>query len=153
MAVQARHKEVRFPVAVAWDGGRRTTVRIDGKPPVAIATPPEFRGTNPDMWSPEDALVAAAASCLTVTIVAMAEREQVPLRALSVDGEGVVGRRSDGQFGFVRIEQSVELETDPGHETAARALVARAEDGCLVATSLDVPLQTTVIVRTSLEAA
>ena len=48
----------------------------------------------------------------------------------------------------MRIEQTVELETDAGHEEAARALVAKAEDGCLVTVSLDLPVQTTVQIRT-----
>jgi organic hydroperoxide reductase OsmC/OhrA len=150
MTSQVHYREFRFPVEVGWDGGRRTTARVEGKPAVRIATPPEFRGTDPELWSPEDAFVAAAGSCLAVTIAALAEREHLPLADLSIQADGVVGRRDDGRFGFVRIEQTVELETDAGHEEAARALVARAEDGCLVTVSLDVPVQTTVQIRTSL---
>jgi organic hydroperoxide reductase OsmC/OhrA len=153
MPPAVRHKEFRFPVEVVWDEARRTTARVDGKPPLRIATPPEFRGTDPDIWSPEDAFVAAAGSCLAVTIVALAEREQLPLRELSVHADGVVGRRPDGRFGFVRIEQTVELDTDAGSEDAARALVAKAEDGCLVTVSLDLPVETTVHVRAPVPAA
>ena len=152
MASQVRYREFHFPVEIAWNGGRRTTARVDGKPPLPIATPPEFHGTDPDTWSPEDAFVAAAGSCLAVTIAALAEREQFPLRELSVTAFGVVGRRVDGKFGFVRIEQTVELMTDPEHEDAVRALVAKAEDGCLVTVSLDLPVQTTVNVRAVIEA-
>ena len=144
---RVRPRELRFPVEVAWDGGRRTTARVRGKQPHAIATPPEFKGTNPELWSPEDAFVAAAASCLAVTVVAMAEKAELPLHALDVHAEGVVGRRSDGRFGFVRIEQDVALETDAGREAEARALVERAEAGCLVAVSLDLPVETAVEVR------
>jgi organic hydroperoxide reductase OsmC/OhrA len=140
-------REFRFPVQVGWQGGRRTSVRVEGKQPLAVATPPEFKGTDPDLWSPEDAFVAAAGSCLAVTIVALVERQRLPLRTLDVRAEGVVGRREDGRFGFVRIEQHVSLETDGGHEEAARALVARAEAGCLVSVSLDLPVETTVEVR------
>jgi organic hydroperoxide reductase OsmC/OhrA len=142
-----RPKEFRFPVEVTWESGRRTTARVDGKHPLGIATPPEFRGNDPAVWSPEDALVAAAGSCLAVTIAGRAEREQVPLHGLTVAAEGVVGRRPDGRFGFVRIEQTVGLETDAEHEDAARALVAKADEGCLVAASLDLPVETTVDVR------
>lgn len=152
MTPQVRHREFRFPVTVAWDGGRRTTARVEGKPAVEIATPPVFRGTDPGMWSPEDTFVAAAASCLAVTIAGLAEREHLPLRDLSIQAEGVVGRRSDGAFGFVLIEQAVEIETDPGHEEAVRALVTKAEEGCLVAVSLDLPVETTVRVRVPLTA-
>ena len=147
MASQIRHREFRFPVDVIWHAGRRTTARVAGKSPLRIATPPEFRGSDPDLWSPEDAFVAAAGSCLAVTIAALAERERLPLHKLAVKAEGVVGRRADGRFGFVRIEQTVELETDAEHEDAARALVTRAEDGCLVSVSLDLPVETNVEVR------
>jgi organic hydroperoxide reductase OsmC/OhrA len=149
MTPHVRHKEFRFPVAIAWDNGRRTTARVAGKQPLQIATPPEFRGTDPGIWSPEDAFVAAAGSCLGVTIVAVAQAQQLPLHGLSVQAEGFVGRREDGRFGFVRIEQIVRLQTDPEHEAAARQAVAKAEQGCLVTVSLDLPVQTTVEVRTS----
>ena len=152
MAPQVRHREFRFPVKIGWGAGKRVVARVDGKPPLRIATPPEFRGTDPHMWSPEDALVAAAGSCLAVTIAALAEREQLPLQGLSVKADGIVGRRPDDRFGFVRIEQTVEVTTDADHEDAARALVAKAEDGCLVTVSLDVPVQTTVDVRAVVEA-
>lgn len=153
MATPVRYREFRFPVEIAWEAGKRTVARVDGKPPLPIATPPEFRGTDPHMWSPEDALMAAAGSCLAVTIAALAEREQLPLHGLSVKAEGIVGRRPDDRFGFVRIEQTVEVTTDADHEDAARALVAKAEDGCLVTVSLNLPVQTTINVRALLEAA
>jgi organic hydroperoxide reductase OsmC/OhrA len=147
MTPTIRHKEFRFPVAIAWDDGRRTTARVAGKPPLRIATPPEFRGSDPGLWSPEDAFVAAAGSCLAVAIAAIAEQQQLPLDGLSVQAEGFVGRREDGRFGFVRIEQTVRLRTDAEHEEAARAAVAKAEDGCLVTASLGLPVHTTVEVR------
>lgn len=140
-------REFRFPVEVTWGGGRRTTARVEGKEPLAIATPPEFHGTDPGLWSPEDAFVSAAGSCLAVTIAALAEQEAVPLRALSVRAEGVAGRRPDGRFGFVRIEQSVDLETETGYEDAASALAGRAERTCLVSVSLDLPVETTLHVK------
>lgn len=147
MAAQSRHKEFPFPVEIEWDAGRRTTARVDGKPPLQIATPPEFRGTDPELWSPEDAFVAAAGSCLAVTIAALAERDRLVLHGLSVKAQGIVGRRPDGRFGFVRIEQTVFLDVDAGDAKAAAELVARAEDGCLVAVSLDLPVATTVEIR------
>jgi peroxiredoxin-like protein len=146
-------REFRFPVEVAWSGGRRTTARVEGKEPLALATPPEFHGADPESWSPEDALVASAASCLAVTVAALAERAELPLHDLSVRADGVVGRRADGRFGFLRIEQAVVVETDRGREDEARALVARADEGCLVSVSLDLPVETTVDVRAVVPAA
>jgi organic hydroperoxide reductase OsmC/OhrA len=147
MTPPVRHKEFRFPLEIEWDGGRRTTARVDGKPALAIATPPEFRGSDPELWSPEDAFVAAAGSCLAVTIAALAERDQLVLHGLSVKAQGIVGRRPDGRFGFVRIEQTVFLDVDAGDATAAAELVARAEETCLVTVSLDLPVATRIEIR------
>jgi organic hydroperoxide reductase OsmC/OhrA len=140
-------REHRFPVRVAWEGDRLTTAYVAGKHPLSIATPPEFRGTNPDVWSPEDAFVAAAAACLAVTIDALAAHEGLAIENLDVRAEGFVGKRPDGRFGFVRIEQVVEVEVAAESEEAVRALVARAETTCLVSVSLDVPVETSVEVR------
>ena len=52
MTSQVHYRDFRFPVQVGWDGGRRTTARVEGKQSVRIATPPEFRGTDPELWSP-----------------------------------------------------------------------------------------------------
>jgi organic hydroperoxide reductase OsmC/OhrA len=141
-------REYRFPVDIEWAGGRKTVALVDEKEPLVLATPPEFKGTDPDLWSPEDVFVAAAGSCLAVTIAALAEHERLPLRELEVHAEGVVGRRDGGRFGFLRIEQHVSLETDDAYEHAARALVAKAEAGCLVAVSLDLPVETAVDIHT-----
>jgi len=140
-------REFRFPVEIEWAGGRKTVAVVGDKEPLVVATPPEFAGTDPEAWSPEDAFVTAAGSCLAVTIVALAEREALPLLGLDVRADGVVSRRADGRFGFTRIEQTVEIETAPGHEDAARRIVERAEESCLVSVSLDLPTETTVDVR------
>ena len=137
-------REFHFPAAVTWEGGRRTAAHVEGKHQIGIAPPPEFGGTDPDLWSPEDFLTTSAASCLAVTITGLAERAGVPLRSLEVRGDGVVGRREDGRFGFVRLDQHVTLATDAGFEERARALVEEAEAGCLVAVSLDLPVDTDV---------
>ncbi|MGN6244377.1 MAG: OsmC family protein [Motilibacteraceae bacterium] len=140
-------REFTFAVDVAWDGGRRTTASVQGKQPLDIATPPEFRGTDPDVWSPEDAFVAATASCLAVTVAALAEKEQVPLLDLDVHAIGIVGRRDDGRFGFVRIEQTVQAATDEASVERVRDLVERAEEQCLVSVSLALPVQLSIRVR------
>jgi peroxiredoxin-like protein len=140
-------REHRFPVRVAWDGARRTTASVEGKHPLDVATPPEFRGTDPDVWSPEDLLVGAVGTCLAVTVAALAEREGLPLHDLDVAAEGVVGKRPDGRFGFVRVSQVVDVVVDAGREGDARAVVERAEETCLVSVSLNVPVDLEVRVR------
>jgi organic hydroperoxide reductase OsmC/OhrA len=138
-------KEYRFPVRVEWMSGRTVVAGVLGKPALMVSPPPEF---NPEadleVWSPEDLFCNAAAACLAVGIARLAVKAEVPIVELDVCAEGVVGQRRDGRFGFTRLEQVVELVTEPGFEAAARELVERADRTCLVAASLDVELETTI---------
>jgi organic hydroperoxide reductase OsmC/OhrA len=143
-----RAKEFHFPLSVEWIGGRRVAAHAEGKPPIEITTPPVFRGTDPSVWSPEEFLVAAAASCLAVTFTGLAAREDLAYTKLKVDGDGVVGSRADGRFGFTRLLLRLELDTDPTREAQARELAERAEETCLVSVSLDLPVETVIEVRT-----
>jgi organic hydroperoxide reductase OsmC/OhrA len=144
-------KEHRFPVLVRWVGGRLTSVSAIGKPDLQVATPPEFKGGIEGAWSPEDLTVAAVASCYTVTLVAIAERHSVPLRALDVSGTGHVTARHDGRFGFVAIELDVDLETEPGREADARRAAESAERNCLVSAALDAPVHVRLHLRAPAE--
>ena len=101
---------------------------------------------HPGVWSPEDLVVAAAASCYTVTLLAVAERMRVPVHALRVDGTGELARH-DGRFGFVSIDLHAELETDEAEVAAAERAAADAAEGCIVTAALDVPVRVDVDVR------
>lgn len=136
-----------FPVSVQWRGGRLTRASAPGKPQLEVATPPEFKGGIAGVWSPEDLLVASAASCYAVTLVAVAERRGVILHALEVDGTGHVERRDDGRFGFVAIELRAAVETDEGSLEAAEEAAHVAKELCLVSIALDTPVHVDVEVK------
>lgn len=142
-----RAKEFNFPVTVEWLGDTRVATRVGGKSEIETASPPEFRGTNPSIWSPEDFFVAATASCVAVTLSGIAGRRGLPLHALAVDGDGTVGTREDGRFGFTRMTLRIEIDTDEGMEELAREVAQKADETCLVAVSLDLPIEMTVEVR------
>lgn len=144
-----RVKEFSFPVTVEWLGDTRMVTRIDKKNEIVTSSPPEFRGTDATIWSPEDFFVAATASCLAITLQGIAGHRGLPLHSLKVSGDGTVGRREDGRFGFSRLAILIEIETEPGHEEQARQIAREAEETCLVAVSLDLPIEMTVEVRTA----
>jgi organic hydroperoxide reductase OsmC/OhrA len=142
-----RPKEFHFPLSVEWTGRRRVAARVEGKPPIEIAPPPVFRGTDPSAWSPEDFLVAAAASCLAVTFTGLAARAGLAYSGLKVDADGVAGVRSDERFGFTRLLLALQVETGEADEAQARELAEKAEATCLVSASLDLPVETVIEVR------
>ena len=139
-----RTKEFHFPLSVEWIGERRVAAHVDGKPAIEITPPPVFRGTDPTTWSPEDFFVAAAASCLAVTFTGLAARAGLPYTRLTVDGDGVAGRRADGRFGFTRLLLRLEVETELADAAQARRLAEEAEATCLVSASLDLPVETVI---------
>jgi organic hydroperoxide reductase OsmC/OhrA len=140
-----RPKEFHFPVVVDWAGGRRVSARVEGKAPVEVAPPIVFSGDDASAWSPEDFFVAAAASCLAVTFTGIAERAGLEYDRLTVAADGVCGQRPDGRFGFTSLSFRFELETDADRVRAVE-LAERAEESCLVAASLDVPIESTIVV-------
>jgi organic hydroperoxide reductase OsmC/OhrA len=140
-------KDYRYKVGVAWEGDRLTSVSSPDKPQLEVATPPEFKGGVPGVWSPEDLFVASVATCFTVTLVAVLERRDLPLRGLEVGGTGHVTAREDGRFGFVAIELTAAIETDEASIDAVRRSAKYAERACLVSSALDVPVHVDVVVR------
>lgn len=143
-----RPKEFHFPLTVGWTGGRRVSAQVEGKPSFSVAPPIAFSGDDASTWSPEDLFVAAAASCLAVTFTGIAERAGFEYDDLVVAADGICGQRPDGRFGFTGLLLRLELETaDGADENRARTLAERAEDTCLVAASLDVPIETDIVIN------
>jgi organic hydroperoxide reductase OsmC/OhrA len=142
-----RPKEFHFPLSVEWTGERRVAARVEGKPAIEITPPSVFHGTDSSTWSPEDFFVAAAASCLAVTFTGLAARAGLDYTSLTVDADGVAGRRTDDRFGFTRLLLRLEVETDATSDAEARALAEEAEQSCLVSASLDLPVETAIVVR------
>ena len=144
-------KEMQFPVSVRWRGGRLARADARDKDSLELATPPEFRGGLAGYWSPEDLLVASAASCFALTLAAVAERREAPLLDATITATGHMTRRDDGRFGFIVIEIDALLETIPGAERAVSSAAAAAEERCLISQALDVPVHVAVQVKAAAE--
>ncbi len=133
-------KAHRFPVSIQWQEGRLTQASAPGKPELEVATPPEFKGGIPGVWSPEELLVTATASCYAVTLLAVAEARQLTLLDLRVDGTGHIERRQDGRFAFVAIELVANVEVQSSDVDAVEKAARHAKEACLIALALDAPV-------------
>lgn len=140
-------KDMQFPVSVRWRGGRLVHADTADAHGLEVATPPEFLGGLAGYWSPEELLVAAAASCFALTLAAVAERRETPLLDATIEAKGHMGHRIEGGLGFLVIEIDALLETIPGAEEAVRRAAATAEERCLISQALDVPVHVAVRVR------
>jgi organic hydroperoxide reductase OsmC/OhrA len=77
----------------------------------------------------------------------------VTVHDVAVDGVGRMSIGEDGKLGFVGIDLSAHLVTDPGQEEAAVAAAERAEQGCFVSQALSIPVRLETFVRAAAPAA
>ena len=141
-------KDFRFRVDASPLPRRRVRLTSEGKCPLEAATPPEFRGGIPGMWTPEDLLVASIASCYALTLDAVAQRRQVALHQVEIEAIGHVTRRAEGRIGFVVIELRVDLTVDAGCEDDGQHAPRDAHRTCLVSHALEIPVELELEVRT-----
>ena len=130
--------EHTFPVRVEWLGHRTVVAGVLGKKPLRVAPPPEYDPeADPTVWSPEDLLCSALATCVAVTLTGQAAKRGVPLVDLAVAVEGTASGGS-----FAAFDVDITVLTEPGFEERAELAVERAQH-CLVGASLVAPVHYT----------
>jgi organic hydroperoxide reductase OsmC/OhrA len=138
----------RYRVAAAAGPTGEVDLASPGLEPLRSAPPKEFDGPG-DRWSPETLLVAAIADCFILTFRAVARAAKLEWTALECRVEGVLERpeRESWFTGFV-IEATLTV-ADGVDAERARALLDKAEHGCLISNSLKgtKSLRATVLVR------
>ena len=119
--MRARSKRTEFAVAVDRDG----RAAAEDRPAVHFG----------HEWTAEHLLLAALARCSVAALAYHARRDGLWLQT-SARASGAVARRDDGDWGFVEIACEVDVRLDPAPVDPG-GLLARAERGCFVGSSLD----------------
>ncbi len=140
MKFQAKPKSFAYDVDVIWTSERKGRIEADGKPPVEVATPPEFKG-HPGYWSPEDLFVQAVNVCLMCTFVGTAARQQISFLDYRCHARGIL-ETADGMLQFTEIILEPVISLPAGVEIeAARKVLQDAKRNCLVANSITAHVQ------------
>ncbi len=138
----------RYTTSLAWEGQRRGRLSSEGLPALAVATPPEFPGGHPGIWSPEHLFVAAAEACLMTTFLAIAENSKLEYLEYSSEAEGTVEKTDQGYLVTeITIRPRVVVKEASALERARR-VVEKAEQRCLISNSMKtrVSLSPTIVV-------
>jgi organic hydroperoxide reductase OsmC/OhrA len=106
---------------VTWESEKKGKLKIEGKPDLEIATPPEFGG-HKDIHSPEDLFVASLNACTLSTFLSFAERTRTKFTAFECSAEGTLEKK-EGQLQFTRIVLTPRVEV-PSEREKNRALHA-----------------------------
>ncbi len=130
-----RAKSHKYVVSVRWTGEKKGGLSVAGKPPVEVATPPEFKG-HEGIWSPEDLYVAAVNSCIMTTFLAFSERAGLAFERYESEAEGLL-EFLDGRFVFTKIVVRPRVTLKPGSDSKqAEEILRKADRNCLVSNSI-----------------
>lgn len=126
-----------YEVGVNWSEARKGTLaspELDQT--IEVATPPEFPGGIPGVWSPEHLLVAAVNSCLMTTFLSIAENSKLQYRHFSSKAVGKL-EKVEGKFMISEIvlQPLLEVMREEDVERALRVL-NKAEANCLISNSV-----------------
>jgi peroxiredoxin-like protein len=133
--MEAKVKGHTYRTVVRWTGEKRGISTASGKPPIDVATPPEFKG-HEGIWSPEDLFVTSVNVCVMMTFLAFAERAGLSLTRYESEAEGQL-EFVDGGFQFTTITVRPQVLVKPGTDVSkAQELMAKAEKYCLVSRSV-----------------
>ncbi len=90
----------------------------------------------PEAWSPEHLVLAALTRCVIVSLRHHAERAGVDARADASASGVVTARDEDDRYAFVDVVCRLDVELDPIPDEGPGELLARAESGCFIGSSL-----------------
>lgn len=126
------HTYIASAAAVATGA---VSVTTDDSPMILSEPPKEFGGPG-NQWSPETLLCAAVADCFVLTFRSIARAAKLEWSHLLCGVEGTLERTEQGVY-FTRFTTHATLQiVNAMEEGRAKALLEKAEHGCLVANSL-----------------
>jgi organic hydroperoxide reductase OsmC/OhrA len=118
-------------------------------PTIEVATPVEFPGGHPDIWSPEHLFVGAAEICLMTTFLSLAEKTKLAFVGYTSESEGIM-EKAEGGLQFTRIVIYPKVVVTHGDDVEkTRKLLENAERYCLISNSMktEVSMEPTVTVK------
>jgi len=116
---------------------------------IEVATPPEFPGGMPNIWSPEHLFTAAVSSCLMTTFLAISENSKLEFVSFKCGSKGIL-EKVDGKFMISEVLLFPEVViTDESQRERAERILEKSEKACLISNSISskVTMEPKVIVQ------
>jgi peroxiredoxin-like protein len=124
-----------YETELAWKGERTGVLEGSGLPHLQVSAPEEFAGT-PGLWTPEQMLVGATASCVMTTFLAIAEFSEVTINFFRTRAKGKLEKIPGEGYRFTEIHLSTEVGVFPNEVEKARRALAKAEKSCFISNSI-----------------
>ncbi len=145
---RSHRRSLTFRTSAAWTEGTMGVLTSEGKPPIQVSNPPEFKGKE-GVWTPEDMFVASVEVCHMATFLAFARTRNLPVLSYESHSNGVL-EFIDGDYRFTRIVIFPTINVaDPSKESEVHLILREAQEHCLVANSIAsiVEVNPTIVIR------
>ncbi len=129
-----------YQAHVEWAGRRAGRVTAEGLPELVVSAPPEFSGA-PGLWTREHLLVAAAASCLMTTFLAVAELSKLQVASHQSNAFARLEKVPGEGYRFTEITLAPEIGVAGEDLEKAQKVLAKAEKNCFISNSLRATVQ------------
>lgn len=125
-----------YKTNVQWSTKRKGKLTTAGMPVIEVATPVEFPGGHPDIWSPEHLFVGAAEICLMTTFLSIAEKSKLHFVNYTSEAVGTLEKTEEGlRMTKIVIYPKVVVTETEDIERAVK-LLEKAEKHCLISNSM-----------------
>jgi organic hydroperoxide reductase OsmC/OhrA len=133
-------KQYVHRVTAWWTSGCGGIVTSDSSPSaIHFTAPPEFKGLE-GMWTPEDLMLSALASCFVTTFHCLATYASFEYQDLQVEAEGKFGKADSGyKFKQVLLRPTLRVPSAKQEESALK-LLENTKMLCLVSRAISTPL-------------
>jgi len=133
----------KYDTAINWKEAKKGEMLAEGKPSLEVATPPEFGGPE-NIWTPEDLLTSAVASCLMTSLLFFAEKSRIVMCSYTSQATATMEKTPEGlRITGVKVAVHVTL-AEKKQEAALKKAMAFAEKTCPVSHSLVCPVELTL---------
>lgn len=126
----------KYRTVARWTSSQTGLVESDSAADVVhFCAPPEFGGLE-RRWTPEDLLLAALATCFTITFRGIAARSKFEYIDFHVEVEGTVKKGESGYaFSAIVFRPMLSIHNEEKRDRALNLLL-KAKNGCLVSKAL-----------------
>ena len=116
---------------------------------IEVATPPEFPGGMPHIWSPEHLFTAAVSSCLMTTFLAIAENSKLEFVSFKCESKGIM-EKVDGRYVMSEVLLYPEvIISDESQRERTERIIEKSEKACLISNSITskITLESKIIIN------
>lgn len=140
-------KYISYHNRVAWRGEHRGFTWMGSGAAQIFSAPKDLYGI-PDVLTPEDALMAAANTCIHMMVIWVMERFKIELVSYECEAEGIVEEFIDLTSKFVKITMKPRLVVKNASKDVVMRALAQARKYSTICESLncDVVIEPTVTV-------